>query len=158
MTAIEATNRGALDMPWAMLTSSPAVDEVGLEAIDSAPPNAVVLDVREPEEFARGHVPGALNLPQADLANRLAEIPTDRPILTICQSGMRSLRSAQFLRQQGFQDVVTVAGGTAAWRAAGRRLDATEAAEGPLRITDSEWAHAGALTTNTAEVRIPTSR
>jgi len=149
MTAIEATNRGARDMPWAMLTSSPAVDEVGIEAIDSAPPNAVLLDVREPEEFARGHVPGALNLPQADLATRLDEIPKDRPILTICQSGMRSLRSAQFLRQQGIQDVATVAGGTAAWRAAGRGVEATDADSAPLRITESEWTHAGARTTNT---------
>ena len=158
MTAIEATNRGVADMPWAMLTSSPTVDEVGIDAIDSAPPNAVVLDVREPEEFARGHVPGSVNLPQAELATRLAEVPRDRPILTICQSGMRSFRSAQFLRQQGYQSVATVAGGTAAWRAAGRPVEATEADTEPLRITDSEWAHAGAMTTNTTESRIPTSR
>jgi hydroxyacylglutathione hydrolase len=158
MTAIEATNRGVVDMPWAMLTSTPSVGEVGIDAIDSAPPNAVLVDVREPEEFAYGHVPNAVNLPQADLATRLSELPRDRPILMICQSGMRSLRSAQFLRQEGFQDVATVAGGTAAWRAAGRPVEATEAASGPLRIMDSEWAHAGALTTNTTESRIPTSR
>jgi glyoxylase-like metal-dependent hydrolase (beta-lactamase superfamily II)/rhodanese-related sulfurtransferase len=158
MTAIEATNRGVADMPWAMLTSSPSVDEVGIEAIDSAPPNAVVLDVREAEEFARGHVPGAVNLPQADLANRLDEVPRDRPILTICQSGMRSFRSAQFLRQQGYQRVATVVGGTAAWRAAGRPIEATEPDTEPLRIADSEWAHAGAMTTNTTERRVPTSR
>ena len=156
MTAIEATNRGVAEMSWAMLTSSPAVDEVGLDAIDSAPPNAVLLDVREPEEFARERVPGAVNLPQADLATRLDEIPRDRPILTICQSGMRSLRSAQFLRQQGYENVVTVVGGTRAWREKGRPIESTEAASGPLRIADSEWAHAGARTVNTAEFRIPT--
>jgi hydroxyacylglutathione hydrolase len=149
MVAIEATNRGVVDMPWAMLTSSPPVDEVGIDAIDSAPPNAVLVDVREPEEFARGHVASAVSLPQAELANRLNEIPRDRPILTICQTGMRSLRSAQFLLQQGFDHVSSVAGGTAAWRAAGRPVDATEADGEPLRITDSEWAHAGALRTST---------
>jgi glyoxylase-like metal-dependent hydrolase (beta-lactamase superfamily II)/rhodanese-related sulfurtransferase len=153
MTAIEATNRGVADMPWAMLTSSLPVDEVGIDAIDAAPPQAMVLDVREPEEFARGHVPGAVNVPQSDLAMRLDEIPRDRPILTICQSGMRSLRSAQFLRQQGYQNVSTVVGGTAAWRAAGRPVEATESGTGPLRITDSEWAHAGARTMNTVEAR-----
>jgi len=158
MTAIEATNRGVADMPWAMLTSSPPVDEVGIEAIDSAPPNAVVLDVREAEEFERGHVPSAVNIPQADLATRLDEIPRDRPILTICQSGMRSLRSAQFLRQQGYDHVATVAGGTAAWRAAGRPVEATAPESEPLRIADSEWAHAGVMATNTTELRIPTSR
>jgi hydroxyacylglutathione hydrolase len=158
MTAIEATNRGVADLPWAMLTSSLPVDEVAIDAIDSAPPNAVILDVREPEEFARGHVPKAVNLPQADLATRLDEVPRDRPIMTICQSGMRSLRSAQFLRQQGFDQVVSVAGGTAEWRASGRPVEATEAETGPLRIMDSEWAHAGALTTSATEFRPPLSR
>lgn len=158
MTAIEATNRGVTDMPWAMLTSSLPVDEIGIEGIDSAAPNAVLLDVREPDEFERGHVRGAVNLPQADLATRLDEIPRDRPILTICQSGTRSLRSAQFLRQQGFQNVANIVGGTSAWRAAGRPVDTTGTPSGPLRIADSEWAHAGALTTNTEEVRVPTSR
>ena len=156
MTAIEATNRGVADMPWAMLTSSPPVAEVGLDAIDSAAPNAFLLDVREPEEFAREHVPGAVNVPQADLAMRLDEIPRDRPVLTICQSGSRSLRSAQFLRQQGYQNVVTVVGGTRAWRQAGRPVESAEAAAGPLRIADSEWAHAGVLTTNGVETRAPT--
>jgi rhodanese-related sulfurtransferase len=158
MTAIEATNRGVVDLPWAMLTSSLPVDQVGIDAIDSAPPNAFILDVREPEEFARGHVPNAVNLPQADLATRLEELPRDRPIMTICQSGMRSLRSAQFLRQQGFEQVVSIAGGTAEWRAAGRPVEATDAQAGPLRIMDSEWAHAGALTTNTTESRVPPER
>jgi glyoxylase-like metal-dependent hydrolase (beta-lactamase superfamily II)/rhodanese-related sulfurtransferase len=155
MTAIEATNRGVADMPWAMLTSSPSIDEVGIDAIDSAPPNAMVLDVREPEEFARAHVAGAVNIPQADLATRLDEIPRDRPVLTICQSGMRSVRSAQFLRQQGYQNVASVVGGTAAWRAAGRPVEATDRGAGPLRITDSEWAHAGVRTVNTEETRAP---
>ena len=145
-------------MPWAMLTSSPSVDEVGIDAIDSAPPNVVLLDVREPDEFVRGYVRGAVNLPQADLATRLDEIPRDRPILTICQSGSRSLRSAQFLKQQGYQNVSSIVGGTAAWRATGRPVDTTGTPTGPLRIADSEWAHAGAITANSEEGRVPTSR
>lgn len=155
MTAIEATNRGVADMPWAMLTSSPDVDEVGIEAIESAPPNAMLLDVREPEEFACGHVPNAVNIPQSDLATRLADIPRDRPILTICQSGMRSLRSAQFLAQQGIRDVSTVTGGTSAWRASGRPVNVIDGASGELRILDSEWAHAGVIATNTQEMPSP---
>src|SRR5215468_3819186 len=102
MTAIEATNRGLADMPWAMLTASLRVREVGVEELESRPPGAVVLDVREPEEYAHGHVPEAVNLPQADLATRLAEVPHGRPVYLICQGGFRSLRAAQFLRQQGF--------------------------------------------------------
>jgi glyoxylase-like metal-dependent hydrolase (beta-lactamase superfamily II)/rhodanese-related sulfurtransferase len=158
MVAIEATNRGLTDMPWAMLTTSANVDEVGIEAIDSAPPNAYLLDVREPEEFSRGHVAQAINIPQAELASRLNEIPRDRPVLTICQSGKRSHRSAQFLHQQGIQQVATVVGGTSAWRDEGRPLEVSENVTGPLRIMDSEWAHAGAITVNTTETRVPTSR
>jgi hydroxyacylglutathione hydrolase len=157
MTAIEATNRGVAAMPWAMLTTSPPIDEVGIDAIDSAPPNVFILDVREPEEFARGHVRGAVNIPQSDLATRLDDIPRDRPILTICQSGSRSLRSGQFLHQQGYQNVATVVGGTGAWRASGRPVEGTATESEPLRIADSEWAHAGARTANTTELRVPTS-
>src|SRR5262249_31174941 len=110
MTAIEATNRGLADMPWAMLTTSPPVPEVGIEELEAQLPKVTLLDVREPEEYARGHVPEAVNLPQADLATRLAEVPPDRPVYLICQGGFRSLRAAQFLRQQGREDVVSVKG------------------------------------------------
>ena len=120
MTAIEATNRGLADMPWAMLTASPPVREVGVEELEARPPEAGLLDVREPEEYAHGHVPGAVNLPQADLATRLAEVPRNRTLYLICQGGSRSLKAAQFLRQRGFDDVVSVRGGTGAWRAAGK--------------------------------------
>src|SRR5437588_5181963 len=84
MVAIEATNRGAADMPWAMLTSSPAVEEVPVEGLAARPAGVMLLDVREPEEFAAEHVPGAVNLPQAELASRLDEVPRDRPVWTIC--------------------------------------------------------------------------
>ena len=146
MTAIEATNRGLADMPWAMLTASPPVREVAVEALESRPPEAGLLDVREPEEYAHGHVPGAVNLPQADLATRLAEVPRGRPVYLICQGGFRSLRSAQFLRQQGFEDVVSVKGGTEAWRAAGKPLAQGDARAEPPRVVETEWTHAGAST------------
>src|SRR5262249_25508913 len=122
MTAIEETNRGRAHMAWAMLTSSPEVREVTLDELRGRPPDAVVVDGREPEEFASGHVPGALNLPQADLATRLDEVPRDRPVFVICQGGFRSLRAAQFLSQSGFSDVTSVKGGTEAWRDAGGEM------------------------------------
>jgi glyoxylase-like metal-dependent hydrolase (beta-lactamase superfamily II)/rhodanese-related sulfurtransferase len=143
MTAIEATNRGRADMAWAMLTSSPEVREVHLDELQARPSNAAVVDVREPEEFVSGHVPGAVNLPQADLANRLDEVPRDRPVFVICQGGFRSLRAAQFLRQCGFSDVASVKGGTEAWRAAGREM-ILESAHAPRpAIVETEWTHAG---------------
>ena len=146
MSAIEATNRGLADMPQAMLTTSPDVAEIDVEALERRSPDAVVLDVREPEEYTHGHVPGAINLPQAELASRLEELPPDRPLLTICRSGSRSLRTAQFLKQAGFDRVVSVKGGTEAWRTTGKQLafGDTSGVEEP-RIRESAWAHAGAL-------------
>ena len=105
----------------------------------------MLLDVREPQEFVAGHVPGARNLPQAELATRLSEVPRDRPVYLICQGGFRSLRAAQFLSQMGFKDVASVSGGTEAWRVAKRPLAMGDTDSQPQRFVESEWAHAGAL-------------
>ena len=143
MTAIEATNRGRTDMAWAMLTSSPQVREANLDELRARPSDSAVVDVREPEEFASGHVPGAANLPQADLAIRLDEVPRDRPVFVICQGGFRSLRAAQFLSQCGIVDVASVRGGTEAWRAAGGELIQESARAPQPGIVETEWTHAG---------------
>jgi rhodanese-related sulfurtransferase len=143
MTAIEATNRGRADLAWAMLTSSPEVREATLDEVRARPSDAAVVDVREPEEFASGHVPGAVNLPQADLATRLNEVPRDRPVFVICQGGFRSLRAAQFLRQRGFSEVASVKGGTEAWRAAGGEVILESGPVEQPAIVESGWAHAG---------------
>jgi rhodanese-related sulfurtransferase len=145
MTAIEATNRGLADLPWAMLTTNQPGREVGVDDLAARPPDAVLLDVREPAEYAHGHVPGAINLPQADLATRLAEVPRDRPVNLICQTGIRSLRAAQFQRQVGFEQVASVAGGTEAWQAAGQPLAYGDVTGEPPRIAETEWTHAGSL-------------
>ena len=144
MTAIEATNRGLADMPWAMLTSSPEVERVGIDAILSNG-RPVVVDVREPDEYVTGHVPGAVNIPQAELASRLDELPRDRRLLVICQLGMRSLRAAQFLHQAGFAQVASVIGGTSAWFTAGRPMVTGEMPVKPPRVVESLWPHAGAM-------------
>ncbi len=80
-----------------------------------SPSEPYVLDVREGWEFVEGHVPGAHLIPLGELEERLREIPRDRPILVICQSGQRSLAAAAFLLQQGFPEVASVDGGTGAW-------------------------------------------
>jgi glyoxylase-like metal-dependent hydrolase (beta-lactamase superfamily II)/rhodanese-related sulfurtransferase len=145
MTAIEATNRGVADLPSAMLTTSPHVDEIDVQTLARKPSDDfVLLDVREPQEYAQGHVPGAVNVPQADVASRLEELPRDRPLVTICQHGARSLRAAQFLKQSGFSRVESVSGGTEGWRAAGKDLAVDEAAASGPNVVETEWAHAGA--------------
>jgi len=143
MTAIEATNRGVADMAWAMLTMSPEVREIDIEGLESRLPEAILLDIREPEEYAHGHIPGAANLPQADLASRLVEIPRNRPLILACERGTRSYRAAQFLIQTGVDQVVSLQGGTAAWRAAGKALVPDDAHVGDPWVSESAWTHAG---------------
>src|SRR5579864_551433 len=145
MTAIEATNRGVAEMPWAMLTTAPVVQEIDVDTLESRSAETMLLDVREPEEYEQGHVPGAINLPQADLVSRLDELPHNCPLALICRSGARSLRAAQFLRQVGFEQVMNVQGGTEAWRAAGKPLALGEHSADKPPVIESPWAHAGVL-------------
>jgi rhodanese-related sulfurtransferase len=103
-------------------TPDPA-HEVGLEelaeALEAGKP---VYDVREQEEFVRGHVPGVRLLPMSEIEQRWEEIPTDQgPVYFVCAVGARSGKVAEALRQQGV-DAVNIAGGTKAWMDAGRRL------------------------------------
>ncbi|MDQ6710031.1 MAG: rhodanese-like domain-containing protein [Candidatus Dormibacteraeota bacterium] len=74
-----------------------------------------LLDVREPWEYAEGHVPGARLVPLSELEDRIGEVPTDRPIRSICHSGQRSLAATAFLLTHGYHDVSNVDGGTSAW-------------------------------------------
>ena len=81
-----------------------------------------VLDVREPDEFAAGRVPGAVNIPLQQLPARLGEVPTGVPVAVICQSGRRGAQGTEVLTAAGI-DAVTVVGGTAAWAQAGLPLE-----------------------------------
>jgi hydroxyacylglutathione hydrolase len=135
MTAIEATNRGVAEMPWAILTSVPVVQEIDVDTLESRSAETMILDVREPEEYERSRVPGAINLPQADLASRLAELPRYCSLTLICRSGARSLRAAQFLRQVGFEQVANVQGGMLAWQAAGKPLARSEQGADKSRVS-----------------------
>ncbi|HUY54216.1 MAG TPA: rhodanese-like domain-containing protein [Candidatus Nanopelagicaceae bacterium] len=74
----------------------------------------VVVDVREPSEYARGHVAGAKSMPLRHVARRGAELPQDQVIHVICASGHRSRVAARMLEASGLE-VRSVAGGTAAW-------------------------------------------
>jgi hydroxyacylglutathione hydrolase len=79
----------------------------------------LVLDVRQRDEYERGHVPGAIHLMAGELPDRLAELPRDRPLATICTVGYRSAVAAGLLRRAGFADVTWISGGVPAWQAAG---------------------------------------
>lgn len=83
---------------------------------------ATVIDVRQPEEYEAGHVPGATLVPLDELPDRVAEVPRSGPVYVICRSGGRSLRAAEFLLDRGV-NATNVAGGTMAWIDAGHPVD-----------------------------------
>jgi rhodanese-related sulfurtransferase len=90
------------------------VDELARRQAAGAP----VIDVRTPEEYEGGHVPGAVLLPLGELESRWEEVP-EGDVLVICQSGARSARAVAALNGAG-RTTTNVAGGTKAWIAAGR--------------------------------------
>lgn len=85
----------------------------GVEAF-RAVPDAVLLDVRERDEYAAGHIPDSLNLPLSELERRWDELDSGRPVFVYCLSGGRSRQAAGFLAGKGFE--VKNIGGISAWR------------------------------------------
>jgi rhodanese-related sulfurtransferase len=94
-----------------------SIDELA-EALEAGKP---AFDVREKDEFVRGHVPGVRLLPMSEIEQRVQEIPTEGTVYFVCAVGARSGKVAEALRQRGL-DAVNVTGGTKAWMEAGRRL------------------------------------
>ena len=106
----------------------------------------LVIDVRQADEYAAGHVPGSVHLTAGSLPDRLDELPRDRPIVTICASGVRASIAASLLRSAGFEDVSWVASGVPAWRAAGHpvvRGERPTATARPARRTATGGRTAG---------------
>jgi len=83
----------------------------------TSPNPPVVVDVRNRAERDAGFIPGSLNIPLAQLHQRIHEIPADRPVVTYCAGGWRSSVAASMLRRQGNPDVSDLLGGFAAWSA-----------------------------------------
>jgi rhodanese-related sulfurtransferase len=81
--------------------------------------NAVVVDVRTPEEFATGSLPGARNIPVDKFDQKLRDIKKDKPLIVVCATGSRGGKAAAQLRANGYGEVYVLAGGLAAWREAG---------------------------------------
>jgi rhodanese-related sulfurtransferase len=105
---------------WPMIqrrASGPALDTLGATRLinDSG---AIVLDVREPAEFAAGHLPNARNIPLGELDKRVGDLPKGKPVLVCCASGARSGKAISLLRQDG-REAFNLSGGVAGWQQAG---------------------------------------
>jgi rhodanese-related sulfurtransferase len=77
-------------------------------------PKPFILDVRQPEEFRSGHIPGARLIPLGELARRVGDLPKTQEIICVCHSGSRSVQATQKLAEAGYK-VVNLRGGMAAW-------------------------------------------
>ena len=116
-----------LVLPLAVVVSCDAATEAGVtdvsaeELLATEPGSALILDVRTPEEFAAGHVPGAVNISHDALAERVGELGSDtgRPVVVYCERGGRAGMAADVLLAAGFSDVRHLAGDMSAWREAG---------------------------------------
>ncbi len=101
-----------------MMNGAPEMPEVAVtEAIIQVAAGALLVDVREQDEWDAGHAPTAQFLPLSALTERLDELPRDREVLVICQLGGRSARATALLNAEGFT-AVNVLGGMQAWGAA----------------------------------------
>ena len=81
--------------------------------------NATVVDIRSPEEFAKGSLPNARNLPAEKLKQGAGVLKKDKPVIVVCATGREAGKVAAQLRASGFNDVFVLGGGLAAWREAG---------------------------------------
>lgn len=102
-----------------VLTKGQGLDPQGMVQLMNRD-KAVVVDVCEPDEFSRGHVMGAKNLPLAQLEAKLGQLVKNKstPVVMVCQVGARSARAAAAARKLGYENVQSLSGGLKAWVAA----------------------------------------
>jgi rhodanese-related sulfurtransferase len=98
-----------------------SIPTITIDALpDPLPDGVSYVDVREPDEWAAGHIGGATHIPLMELPARLGDLPAGDLVL-VCKVGSRSAQAAMYLRQQGY-GVVNLAGGMLDWEAAGRPM------------------------------------
>jgi rhodanese-related sulfurtransferase len=102
------------------MRDDPAIPAIDARAADTRlrageDPAPILLDVREPHEFARGRAVGATHMPLSTLGPRVGDLPRDRPLFVICHSGERSAMVTGYLLANGWSDVQNVSGGMIAW-------------------------------------------
>lgn len=105
-------------MKWLQFfTPAKSMDTGQAKAFISTHPGeeTTILDVRQPSEYERSHIPGAVLIPLSELSDRLGELDPDKPTLVYCAIGGRSRVAAQMLAGKGFKQVINVSGGIKAW-------------------------------------------
>jgi rhodanese-related sulfurtransferase len=94
------------------------------DAVKNPEPETVYFDCREPNEYALGHIPGAVFLPRGNLETKIEGlIPRDKKVLIYCATGNRSALAADTMQQMGYKDVASMAGGFRDWVNAGGEVE-----------------------------------
>jgi len=105
---------------------SPRVEEIGVEALarrlNAGADGFLLLDCRKPEELALAALPGAVHIPMDEIPRRVNELDPEQEIVVFCHHGRRSYSVAAWLMNQGFDSVLSLAGGIDAWS---ERVDPT---------------------------------
>jgi rhodanese-related sulfurtransferase/rubrerythrin len=104
------------DSPMLRPTPTWTANQVRAFIEQHKPGEYTLLDVRQPEEYAQGHLPGSLLIPLGELHQRLGELDRSRTAIVYCRSGVRSANAAGVLLNAGFGDVRNLSGGILAWR------------------------------------------
>ena len=102
------------------------IRETDIDALHRAGPGlGLLIDTREPAEWAAGHIPGATLLPRGILEGKIEDLApdVDQPIVVYCASGGRSALAAESLQRMGYRKVLSLAGGFNAWQEAGYRVE-----------------------------------
>ena len=96
-------------------------EQIPTVGVDSIPADAVLVDVRELEEWQAGHAADAVHVPMSALPGRAEDIPADRDVVVVCRSGNRSAQVTAYLNQAGWR-CINLAGGMIAWQQSGRPM------------------------------------
>ncbi len=108
---------GSRNLPYSEMSPQSAAEKIGNQEV-------MVVDVREPNEYAQGHIAGSLLIPLGQLSHRVEELGNkEREIIMVCRSGNRSSYAAEYLAGQGFNKIANLSGGMVAWLRAGMPVE-----------------------------------
>jgi phage shock protein E len=107
-------------------TKVPSMSAAELHAQRESKVAPVVIDVRTPEEYASGHIPGAVNIPFDQVARRIAEIDAPHGVALYCMVGPRARKGESALLAAGYEKIFHLEGGLAAWQAAGLPIEGAQ--------------------------------
>ena len=100
-----------------------SVQEISVnELIELVESGSLVVDVREPDEYVSGHIPGAILVPLSTVLENSSEFVSEDTVYVVCRSGGRSMQACELLHDNGIVNVVNVAGGTRGWISLGNEV------------------------------------